>query len=362
MVDMLPKNLNSKAFSFLLAILVVLLFMGLLGLYMPTVFFAILNLFWITLLAITLIFLFLGLLVIIGMKTEVSRILDILLEGSLTIIDFVDFIRALIRNFILVVKDFILYITPFFAFLVAFVLYVLLLIVYKTVGAQNDVTWFTVVITFSLIFIIGFLTRPHLQDDQLEPTWFKKVADKFRFVFNDSLEIVVFIFFLTMDSTKLFFLPQHMNIELSAMLGNYDLMTRGFVINDHLKTTVAIIVAAIAIEILRNILRVVVGAVGYYKDGQTKNATENLNLRAVHILKEAIRQSFTDLKDDLLRFITFTTFLIFVFMLFPRLKLLAMLVTSVTLLILDLIFHDRLSTHKKGTDLITRILGKVFKV
>ncbi|HSX39783.1 MAG TPA: hypothetical protein VLI92_04325 [Candidatus Saccharimonadales bacterium] len=355
-------NMNKRAFGILVAILVVLIIMGLIGFYAPTVFFAILNFFWISLIAITVIFLFLGTLVIIGMKSEVSRILDFLLEGSLTVIDFIDFLREVIHNFIETVKEFILFAVPVFSVLAAFLVYMLLLYVYKTVGSQNDVTWFTVVITFTLIFLVGVLNRPVLQDENEVKSWIKQVGERFKFVFNDSLEVVIFIFFLTLDSTNLFFLPDKLNVPLHAMLGDYDLMKRGFTLNNHLRTTVILIVLAIVIEIVRNVLRVVVGAFIYYRQGQMQRVTQGLNIRGLDIFKESIRKSFFDLKNDLLRFITFTTFLIFVFLLFPRLKLLAVAVTSLTFLLLDFVFPERFSVHKKSTDLVSRILGTVFKI
>lgn len=353
------KSLTTRAFSFLVLLIAVLVIVGLVGIYAPTVFFAILNFFWISFLIIAAVFLLLGTLVIVGMKSEVSRILDMVLEGGLTVLDFIDFLRAIVRNFIALIKEFILFAVPLFSFIAAGVVYLALLYVYKTVGAQNDVTWFTIVITFSLVFIVGYLNRPLLVEEPVELTWSKKVAKKFKAFFNDSLEVVIFIFFLTLDSTKFFFIPPRLNVELHAELGNYNLMERGFLID---RITIILVVAAIVIEVFRNILRVIVGAFVYYKEGQNLNITQNLNYRALHIFKESIRKSFTNLKDDLMRLLTFTTFLIFVFLLFPRLKLLAMTITSITFLLLDFIFPARMTTRVKSTDLVSRILSKLFKV
>ncbi len=78
-------------------------------------------------------------------------------------------------------------------------------------------------------------------------------------------------------------------------------------------------------------------------------------------IKTAIRNSFGDTKDDIVKFITFTTALISVFLFFPRLKLFAMVVASITALLLDFVVPGRL-IMKQGNDLISRILNKAFRL
>ena len=138
----------------------------------------------------------------------------------------------------------------------------------------------------------------------------------------------------------------------------YDLMIRGVHL-DASKITLTIIIVSIVSEIVRNIMRIV--AVARIKHAEIIS-TGPWDQRQRHAdIKEAIRLSFEQAKDELVRFITYTTFLLFVFLLFPRLKLLSMVIASVTSLGLDLAFPTRLHGIK-GTDLISRILSKVFRI
>jgi len=245
------------------------------------------------------------------------------------------------------------------AYIVAFIVYILLLILYKTIGKTYDVTLFTVALTFVLIFSVGLLNKPTAKIADLSK-WLNKVKVIFKDSFLDAFEIVLFIFFLTMDSTKLLFLPNDLNILLKAEFKGYDLMVRSFVTDNHLMITINIIVGAIMIEIIRNTIKVGAMARRHYTQDILLFRGSVTPRRAARI-KSAIRKSFNDAKDDLIRFITFTTVLFGVFLVFPRLKLLTLAVASVTGLVLDLIVTERLFLNK-GNDLISRILSKVFKL
>jgi hypothetical protein len=320
---------------------------------------AMLNILWIVLLVSVLVFFSIGLMVVFGLRKEANKILDVLLEGSLTFLDLLDFIKLVYRRFIAVLKDFILYATPVLAYVFSFVIYVLIIMLFKGVGASYDVTWLTVIITFVLVFAFGFINKPRNDFPDLS-VWKNQFADIFRRSFIDGIEIVLFIFFLTMDSKNLFFLPSYLNIELHAVFGDYNLMTRSFVYNDHLKTTVTLVMTAVFIEIFRNFLKVIVAARNNYSMFLQHTPLEERPNKSL-LIKRAVRRTFSDLKDDLVKFITYTTVLFAVFMLFPRLKILTLVVMSGTNLLLDILMPARL-TGSKGTDLISRILIKLFRL
>ena len=347
-----PPQMNRKAFIYLGVLVGLGGLMLYFSIFYPLVFAAILNFFWVLMLIAVTIFLVLGFLVIVGLKDEVSSFLDVMLEGSLTILDAVEFLKQLYEKFIALLKDFIYYIAPLLASLVAGALYIGILVLYKSVGRENDVTLMTAILTVGMVIAVGVLNRP------TEPTpidtWLKAVRERFKLVFVDAFEVVIFIFFLTMDATSLFFLPASLNVPLEASVGDYNLMLRGADVSHQLTATIYLITIGITIEIVRNLVRIVAVAIEYYKDmPRDQNRNDNI--------KKSIRLSFTDAKDDLVKFITFTTTLILVFLLFPRLKLFAMLITSVAGLFMDILIPARLRV-KRSNDLISRILNRTFNL
>ena len=98
----------------------------------------------------------------------------------------------------------------------------------------------------------------------------------------------------------------------------------------------------------------------YYLDQSREFGYEDKH-GTLYLIKEAIRQSFNESKNDLIKFVTFNTVLFAVFLLFPRLKILTLAVASATNLILDIAIMSRL-TASKGQDLISRSLAKLFKL
>ena len=345
-------KMNKKAFGFLAALVVVGGLLIYFSVFFPAVFTAIINFFWIMMLIIVAIFLVLGILVIAGLKNEVGSFLDVLLEGSLTLIDAFDFIKKLYERFLVVLKDFIYFITPVLAALVALALYLAILVMYKGIGIENDVTVLTAVLTVAMVVAVAVLNRPVIETTTAD--WIQAVRKRFKDYFADFFEITIFIFFLTMDMTNLFFLPERLNVVLEASIGDFDLMLRAVNVTDQLTVTIYLVTIGIFLEIIRNIIRVVAIAMAYYKDlpkGENKIVS----------IKQSIRLSFNDAKDDLVKFIAFTTTLILVFLIFPRLKLFAMVITSLAGLILDGIIPGRLKI-KEGTDLISRTVNKVFNL
>ncbi len=121
----------------------------------------------------------------------------------------------------------------------------------------------TVIITAASILGFGLLSKPKL-DNAIDITWKGQMRKRFKDGFIDGIEVVLFVFFLTMDSTKLFFLPKPLNIPLHAEFKGYDLMVRSFVYNSHLSVTVALIVTTISLEVLRYMIKIFAGARRYY--------------------------------------------------------------------------------------------------
>ena len=355
------NNMDRKVFQLLTTLIVVLALFLVAGFLFPEAVSVILNVVWIILLASAAVFFTLGILVIIGMKREAGRVLDLLLEGALTFIDFLEFLKNVWKRFVDLLKEFLLFASPIFAYIAAFLVYVLLLYVYKTVGKSHDVTIMTVIITGAAMMGFGLLSKPQAEIT-IELTWKGQFQKRFKAGFIDGIEVILFIFFLTMDSTDLFFLPTDLNIPLKAEFSGYDLMVRSFVYDEHVITTLALIVTTISLEVLRNIIKIFASARKYYLN--FSHELENFmgaKRTTMEMLKEAIRKSFNDAKRDLIKFVTFNTVLFAVFLLFPRLKLLTLAVASVTNLGLDLSIRSRL-TARKGNDLIARILQKIFKL
>jgi len=190
-----------------------------------------------------------------------------------------------------------------------------------------------------LMLAIGLLNRASRKRVDTG-TWFSAFNKKFQSVFADAMEVAVFVLFLTMDSTALFFLPSSLNIPLRAELFGFDLMVRGWDFSHGVQFTLTIVMITVVNQYI----------------GST-----NEKLSTGDQIKHAIRQSFEANKDDVVKFITYFTILIFVFLAFPKLKLLSMATASAVGLLLDFMYRDRMSV-KRGEDLISRIITKVFKV
>jgi hypothetical protein len=351
-----PGALNSRIFKILK---VVVVFAGLFlaaNLLFPTAVSIILNVLWIILLFLVILFFALGVLTVIGMRKEVSQILDVLLEGSLSIIDFLHFLREVWKRFVELLQEFMVYAASIFAYLLCTIVYILLLLLYKAVGTTYDVTLLSVILTVALVAGFGILNKPAAVVVEVN-NWKSRFKRNFKQGFVDGAEIILFVFFLTMDSTNLFFIPEELNVLLRAKIGTHDLMVRSIETSVDFRFTLNLIILAISTEVFRNIMRIIAMARFYYRQEVAINTEDRL----VEILKKSIRKSFGDQKDDSIRLITFTTVLFFVFMFFPKLKLLTLALASATNLILDFFIRERL-THKKGTDLISRTLGFLFKV
>ena len=353
------KNTTKRVFKILLSVLIVVIIGIIANIIFPTVMSVFFNIIWILLLTIVIVFVLLGILVIIGLKREANQIIDVLFEGSLTLVDFLKFIKEVWKRFIALLKEFLIYAAPIFAYVVNLIFYVLLMYLYKSVGKNHDVTVLTFALTIVLVITVSLLNKPGQNSNKAGASpWVLVFKQRFKHGFADGMEVLLFLFFLTMDAEKLFFLPEELKVPIKATLGTYDLMVKGFVYNDHLRTTINLIIIAIFTEIIRNIIRIIAAAVIHYKKD---NNEEKVELKWTEKLKTAIRKSFTEIKDDFVIFVTYTTFLLFVFLLFPRLKLLTLAIASVTSLVLDIFMPSRVRPEPK-TDLIARVLVKLFRL
>ncbi len=363
LLDFLQKNTNGNfnktAFRVLVWIVGIAGVFIAFGILFPRALAIFLSTIWVILFVIVVIFFSLGILVIFGLRKEAGKILDFLIEGSLSLVDFLAFLKLIWLRFLEVVREFILYATPVLAYVTSLIIYTLLIVLYKNYGKYNDVTIFTIFLTAALVFLIGFLNRNSKKVIDMS-VWWNKVKKSFHTGFIDGLEVILFVFFLTMDSTNLFFLPTNLNIPLKAVFNNYDFMVRSFVNDGHLGITINIVVFTIVIEIFRNTLKLIASSRKHYTNDILLFSDGLIARRNVRV-KNAIRKSFRDSKDELVRFITFTTVLFGVFLVFPRLKLLTLAVASVASLILDVTFIERMF-FVRGNDLLSRLLGKIFRL
>ncbi len=305
----------------------------------------------------TLIFFLIGLLVIMGLRSQALNLMDEVVDNSLGFFDAAKLVwkalyQVMVESFE-IFESILRKLLPFITFGLALIIYFGLMYLYKSVAASGaEVTFLTIVLTVVLVGISGAL---HPGTEHIKDANERSFNEQFSHYFRDSFEIVLFVFFMTMDSTNLFFLPERLNVELHASLGQYNLMTRGLSIDDTIGFTINLIIATVAVELIRKALSVFAKA-SKYLSHYRKQA--NLKRSAISL---AMRQSFRDNSDEMIRFVTFTVILILVFLIFPRLKLLAMLVASLTSLGVDLVMPNRL-TKKYQPDIIGKILAKIFKV
>ncbi|MCC7304325.1 hypothetical protein IT418_02860 [bacterium] len=364
--ESLPNPADSNRYSrfitgFILIVIVLGILGGLLAITAPATFSAIINAFWVFMFALVLLFLIMGVLVMVGLKEQVRQILDIFVEGTLSIVDLMNFLKLAARFIIDILKQVVYFLIPFFAYLLGGAVYYILIYAYKWVGKTYDVTLFTIGLSALLIVATGFLNKRTANENAANLKWLKKVQLRFKDIFGDAVEVVLFVFFITMDSQNLFFLPKNLNIELHAVVGDYNFMTRGWTFDQSLYTTLNLVMAAVGIEVIRFTMRIVAAGFAFYKEINTYVGETNQQMTGASQVKWALRQSFEVHKDDVIRFITYTTFIIFVFLAFPRLKLLAMGVASLTSLVLDLAMRDRL-VIKKGKDLFSKVVSSLFRV
>ncbi len=358
---MQKNGLLSKVIGALALFVTVMVFIGILN---PSLFFTIINIFWFVIFVVTLTIVTLGVLTFVGRKDEAKTIINLFIEGSMTVIDVVDFLNVIWKTFIQVATDAILVAIPYLGIVLSGLLYFLIMLIYKVSGKYIDVTIPTIILTVLVTLFAGVMTLPKKEGKSARIYSYKvnEALKKFKRSFVDSFEIVIFLLFLTIDSPRLFFIPESLHGPIRASVGDYDLMIRGFVLSDHLQTTVKIIGIMVFLELLRRFIRVGATFRKYYRNIELVVDEEQARaLRSTQKVKPALRKTVALTSDDFLMFATFNVFILLVFLMFPRLKLLTLICASVTALVLDLLFPARL-TSETASDLLSRIFQKIIEL
>ena len=357
---MIKSTLVSRVIGGFALFIVILI---LLGIFKPSLFFAIINIFWFVIFITALTIVTLGTLTFLGRKEEAKRIINMFLEGSMTVIDIVEFLGDLWRTFVQLTKDAILIAIPYFGVVLAGLVYYLIILAFKVTGKYTDVTIPTIVLSVVVTFAAGAMVAPRKTETFSRLSIrLREALVKFKRTFVDSFEVVIFLLFLTIDSTNLFFLPEGLNQEVRATVGDYDLMVRGFVLSDHTGTTFRIIAVVVSLELLRRLVKVGATFRKYYRNLDLLASLEEIStMRTSKKVKLALRKTAAVVSDDFLMFAAFTVFITLVFLLFPRLKLVALISASVAALILDLVFPARL-TFEGSNDLLSRIFQKILAI
>ncbi len=357
---MKKRGLLSKILMFIVAVVGVFVLIGVTN---PQLFLILINILWLLIFAVTVVFIILGVLTFVGLKKEASRIIDLILEGSITFIELMDFVKDLVIAFRALVIDTLLMIIPYMSYALALLIYVVVIFGYKVIGLEHDVTNATIVLSFTITFIAGLMTLPkaHMPTINYKHPRLADVMKSFKKRFIDAFEVVIFILFLTVDSTHLYFLPKELQVPINANLGEYDLMVRGINVTDHFTITVNTIILVVALELLRRIIRVVAVAKYYYHNPKLIDKEYEFHRpKEVELIKGVLRNTVTDSKDNFLMFAAFTVFITFVFLFFPRLKLIALISASAAGVVLDIFYTQRLALSEKD-DLISRLFKKIVR-
>ena len=357
---MKKRGLLSKILIVIVAIVLAFLAIGIVN---PQLFLILVNILCLLIFAVTLIFIILGILTFVGLKKEASRVIDMILEGSITFIELVDFVKDLVIAFRAMVIDTMLMIIPYMSYALAILIYVVVIFCFKLIGLNNDVTVATIILSFTITFIAGLMTLPrgHAVTINYKHPRLADVMKSFKKRFIDAFEVVILILFLTVDSTHLIFLPEELQVPINASLGEYDLMVRGIHLTDHFTVTMNTIILVVALELLRRTIRVVAVAKHYYHNPKLIHREYEFERpKEAELIKGVLRNTVNDSKDNFLMFAAFTVFITFVFLFFPRLKLIALISASVAGLILDIFYTQRLVLAEKD-DLLSRVFKKIVR-
>lgn len=348
-----PKIIKSKRIQLLFYFLLVILMGGILYFVSPQAFYIIFSIFRTLLIALVLLFVLVTFLVLIGLREQAADIIHKIIDGSLTSIDIFEALRRFSKNVWKKIKRMFRNLAPLYAFFINIYLYFLLMFVFRYLGTLYDITLITIVLSFVLVLFTAALTRP--KETTSADETFKR---NFIANFTDFFEIMLFVFFLTIDVKDLFFLPNDLQTHLIAEVGGYDLMIRGIDFYNQFGATLNIILFIVIIEMTRRALGFYVMAKEYSKELEAQNYNGK-----EPILKLSLQHSLHGNIDDIIKFVVYITFVVFVFLFFPRLKLVAMAAASLGALCADLIFTERLrATSAKKQDIIGRLISKIFRI
>jgi hypothetical protein len=311
------------------------------------------------------VFIVLGVLVVIGLREQARSLLSLLFEGGVRYINFAQTLSEIWETIIKIAQEFILLISPFLAVFLAAIFYYIVMFSFRAVGANTDITIFTIIMTIVLGTVTMGLGQIKISDTE-DPKSFKtQFSLRFSRVFIDSIEIVVLLVFLTIDAERLFFLPPSLQTPLKAELFGIDFMARG-ISGAGFNATLRIAGAAVFVEVIRKVYRLVMSIYIRYKEMRIAVETDGREFssqgEAFDTLRKAARIAFKDNLDDFMKFLGFTTILVVAFFFFPRLKLLSLLFFNITNLAWDLIIPSRATRKARSEDLLSRTIAKVFKL
>ncbi|MFH1295508.1 MAG: hypothetical protein ABIH84_02940, partial [bacterium] len=177
----------------------------------PSITRIILTVLWFTSLSVAIIFIAMGIMAILGMKKEVGRLMEVFLEGSFSVMDLVDFIKQVFKLFGDKVREALLNLAPLFSYIAAISLYLAILYLYKFVGRQYDVTALTIALSALGVAFLSLINLPG-KNNLSKTGWRSEFGKRLNKSFTDSFEVALFVFFLTMDSTHLFYIPSYLNV------------------------------------------------------------------------------------------------------------------------------------------------------
>ena len=228
-----------------------------LGIMHPRVFYIVANILWTIGFTLSILFVIVGILTILGRKKEAGAVIDLALEGSLTAIRIIEFLKELKETFIEISKRVILIAIPYFSYIIATIAYLIVIILYKAYGTDNDVLAMTIAVTVVLTLLAGLMNLPKKDDNKMfKSVFLNNVTKSFMRHFIDGFEVALLILFLTIDSTDLFFLPDALNVPINAQFNNYDFMQRGFS-TYQIDVTLKLVMIGLLLEFIRNLLRLV---------------------------------------------------------------------------------------------------------
>ncbi len=295
-------------------------------------------------------FVILGFLVIIGFGKEVKSFLTTTFHGIMQLFLIAKVLRNIYRWIIKILQRLMFFLSPFISAAIVLYVYYLLMYLYKFVGLSRDVTGLTVALTILLTVAIRLF--PRMSSDSAEKTfwalWFEKTA---RILF-DFFELMVFVFFITLDWVKVPFLPSNLWVLIAAHISEYDLMIRG--VNFHYSFFFTIWLAGFAFfaEFIRQAFKIIHRSRYYYV---TLKVSQPFKSR-LDLFEEAVSESFYYSLADLVTFFGYTTVVTVTFFLFPRLKLLSLIFFSLTSLAMDIIKPVYVPVGTPPQDLLTRVI------
>lgn len=299
------------------------------------------------------IFVVLGFLVLIGFGKEVKTVLTSVFHGAMQLFLIAKILRNIYRAIVKFLQRLMFFLSPFISAAIAIGAYMFLMYLYKYVGLTNNIAGLTIFLTIILTIIIKSFpkgSKGNISERTFWDLWFEKTS---RILF-DFFEIMVFVFFITLDWVQVPFLPQKLWIHLVAYMAEYDLMIRG--LNFHFDFFFTLWLAGFAFfaEFIRQAFKIIHRARYYYI---TLRSTHPFKSR-LDLFEQSVSESFYYSLADLVTFFGYTTVVMITFFLFPRLKLLSLIFFSLASLAMDIFKPSHTPVGEEPQDFLTRVVIK----